>query len=63
MTRGDLFLIFMALGVLYDDPPPTFEAAVVEEKAKASAGKDANLAKLLGKGQTWTVGGTAADPV
>ncbi|MGZ5792361.1 MAG: thiamine pyrophosphate-dependent enzyme, partial [Croceibacterium sp.] len=53
----------MALGVLYDDPRPTFESAVIEEKAKASAGKEANLAKLLGKGQTWTVSGTAADPV
>nr|WP_137678244.1 2-oxoacid:ferredoxin oxidoreductase subunit beta [Parerythrobacter lutipelagi] len=53
----------MALGVLYDDPRPTFESAVVEERARASAGKDANLAKLLGKGQTWTVSGTAQDPV
>ena len=52
----------MALGVLYDDPRPTFEAAVLEQNAKASAGKDANLAKLLAKGQTWTVGGTAAGP-
>ena len=53
----------MALGVLYDDPRPTFESAVIEERAKASEGKEANLAKLLGKGQTWTVSGTAADPV
>ena len=47
----------MALGVLYDDPRPTFEAAVAEERAKASAGKEPNLARLLAKGQTWTVGG------
>ena len=53
----------MALGVLYDDPRPTFESAVIEERARASEGKDANLAKLLGKGQSWTVGETAADPV
>jgi 2-oxoglutarate ferredoxin oxidoreductase subunit beta len=53
----------MALGVLYDDPRPTFEAAVAEERAKSSAGKDTNLAKLLGKGQSWTVGDNAADPV
>jgi 2-oxoglutarate ferredoxin oxidoreductase subunit beta len=53
----------MALGVLYDDPRPTFESAVIAEKAQASEGKEANLAKLLGKGQTWTVSGTAADPV
>ena len=53
----------MALGVLYDDPRPTFEEAVIAERAAASEGKVADLAKLLGKGQTWTVGGTAADPV
>lgn len=45
----------MALGVLYDDPRPTFESAVTEERARATAGKQANLTKLLGKGQTWTV--------
>ena len=53
----------MALGVLYDDPRPTFESAVVAEREQASAGKEANLAKLLAKGQTWTVSGTAQDPV
>ena len=53
----------MALGVIYDDPRPTFEATVVEANALASAGKEPNLAKLLGKGQTWTVSGTAQDPV
>jgi len=45
----------MALGVIYDDPRPSYEAAVAEERQKAVAGKTANLAKLLGKGQTWTV--------
>ena len=53
----------MALGVLYDDPRPTFEDAVIRERKMASEGKEANLAKLLGKGQTWTVSGTAQDPV
>jgi len=53
----------MALGVIYDDPRPTFEAAVHEQNAAASKGKTANLAALLAKGQTWTVGGTAQDPV
>ncbi|MFN6936049.1 MAG: thiamine pyrophosphate-dependent enzyme, partial [Tsuneonella sp.] len=53
----------MALGVLYDDPRPTFESAVAEERARATEGKQANLAKLLATGQTWTVGGTAQDPV
>jgi 2-oxoglutarate ferredoxin oxidoreductase subunit beta len=52
----------MALGVLYDDPRPTFESAVIAEKAQASEGKDANLAKLLGKGQSWRVEETAAGP-
>ncbi len=45
----------MALGVLYDDPRPTFEAAVMAEREQAAAGKEPNLAKLLAKGQTWTV--------
>ena len=30
---------------------------------KAVAGKEPNLAALLAKGQTWTVSGTAQDPV
>jgi 2-oxoglutarate/2-oxoacid ferredoxin oxidoreductase subunit beta len=45
----------MALGVLYDDPRPTFNDAVVAQNADASAGKSADLGKLLAKGQTWTV--------
>ena len=45
----------MALGVLYDDPKPTFEDAVVAQNAKASEGKTADLGMLLAKGQTWTV--------
>jgi len=45
----------MAIGVLYDDPRPTFEAAVVEQNAKASEGKKPDLQSLLNKGQTWTV--------
>jgi 2-oxoglutarate ferredoxin oxidoreductase subunit beta len=53
----------MALGVIYDDPRPTYEAAVVEQNRKLAAGKQANLAKLLATGQTWTVSGTAQDPV
>jgi 2-oxoglutarate ferredoxin oxidoreductase subunit beta len=52
----------MALGVIYDDPKPTFEAAVVEERAKLSEGKDTNLAKLLGKGQSWTVSADEGHP-
>ena len=54
----------MALGVIYDDPRPTYEATVLGQDKAANAGKTANLAKLLAKGQTWTVGSdTAADPV
>ena len=45
----------MALGVLYDDPRPTFNDAVVAQNAAASEGKVADLNKLLSKGQTWTV--------
>ena len=45
----------MALGVLYEDPAPTFESAVVAQNAQASAGKAPDLAKLLAKGQTWMV--------
>ena len=45
----------MALGVLYDDPRPTFEAAVMAQNASASAGKVADLQALVSKGQNWTV--------
>lgn len=45
----------MALGVLYDDPRPTFEAAVIEQNAKASEGKVADLQALISRGQNWTV--------
>lgn len=45
----------MALGVIYDDPRPTYEAAVLAQDAKACEGKSPDLAKLLAKGQTWTV--------
>ncbi len=45
----------MALGVLYDDPRPTFEDAVLGQDTQARAGKSADLGKLLAKGQTWKV--------
>ncbi|UIJ47261.1 2-oxoacid:ferredoxin oxidoreductase subunit beta [Sphingomonas cannabina] len=45
----------MALGVLYDDPAPTFESAVVAQNRQASEGKTADLQKLLSQGQTWMV--------
>jgi 2-oxoglutarate ferredoxin oxidoreductase subunit beta len=53
MTLDEGFPI--ALGVIFDHPRPTFERAVVEQNAKASEGKSANLQALLNKGQTWTV--------
>ena len=46
----------MALGVLYDDPAPTFDSVVVEQNATVAKGKVADLQKLVSKGQTWTVG-------
>ncbi len=45
----------MALGVLYDDPRPTFDSAVIEQNAKLSEGKTPDLQALISKGQTWTV--------
>ena len=45
----------MALGVIYDRPAATFDAAVAEQNAAASVGKKADLQQLLSKGQTWTV--------
>ncbi|MDP9056355.1 MAG: 2-oxoacid:ferredoxin oxidoreductase subunit beta [Pseudomonadota bacterium] len=45
----------MALGVIYDDPMPSFESALLVQDTKQREGKVANLAKLLAKGQTWTV--------
>ena len=46
----------MALGVLYNDPAPTFDSAVVEQNKATAQGKVADLQKLVSKGQTWTVG-------
>jgi 2-oxoglutarate ferredoxin oxidoreductase subunit beta len=45
----------MALGVIYDDPAPTFESAVVRQNSEASRGKTADLQKLVGKGQSWEI--------
>jgi 2-oxoglutarate ferredoxin oxidoreductase subunit beta len=45
----------MALGVIYEDPAPTFESAVVEQNRAISAGKAPDLQALLSKGQTWEV--------
>jgi 2-oxoglutarate ferredoxin oxidoreductase subunit beta len=45
----------MALGVLYEDPRATFESAVREQNAEASAGKKPDLQALVAKGQSWMV--------
>ncbi len=45
----------MALGVIYDDPAPTFEGAVREQNAQAAAGKSPDLQALVAKGQSWMV--------
>jgi hypothetical protein len=36
-------------------PAPTFESAVVEQNAQASAGKSPDLQALVAKGQSWEV--------
>ncbi len=46
----------MALGVLWDDPAPTFEESVIEQNASAAAGKTPDLQALVAKGQSWMVG-------
>ena len=53
----------MALGVIYDDPQPSYEVSLLGQDAKAREGKSANLAKLLAKGQTWTVGAKDQGPL
>ena len=45
----------MALGILYDDPAPTFDSAVIEQNAAAAAGKKPDLQRLVSQGQTWMV--------
>jgi len=45
----------IALGVIYEDPAPTFESAVMEQNKAASSGKTADLQALVSKGQTWQV--------
>ncbi len=45
----------IALGVIYQNPAPTFESAVVEQNAAAAKGKKPDLQALIAKGQNWTV--------
>ena len=45
----------VALGVIYRDAAATFDAVVRAQADAVSAGKTADLAQLLRRGQTWTV--------
>jgi 2-oxoglutarate ferredoxin oxidoreductase subunit beta len=45
----------VALGVIFDDPRPTFDSAVIAQNVAVSKGKTPDLQGLLAKGQTWTV--------
>ena len=45
----------MALGVIYDDPAPTYEDAVLGQDILKGAGKAPISASCWPKGQTWTV--------
>ena len=45
----------VALGVIYEDPAPTFDKAVTEQNEAAAAGKTPDLQKLVSQGQTWQV--------
>ncbi|WP_114950781.1 2-oxoacid:ferredoxin oxidoreductase subunit beta [Sphingosinicella terrae] len=45
----------MALGVLYDDPRPTFESVLLRQNEEAAAGKRPDLQALVSRGQTWQV--------
>lgn len=45
----------MALGIVYDDPRPTFNQVITEQKDEVSKGKKADLQALIAHGQTWEV--------
>jgi 2-oxoglutarate ferredoxin oxidoreductase subunit beta len=47
----------LALGVIYCDPMPTFDGAMVALNQKIAASKTRDLQKLLRSGQTWSIGG------
>ena len=45
----------IALGVIYCDPTPAFDGAVIEQNRTVAAGKKRDLNALLRKGDTWSV--------
>lgn len=53
----------MALGVIYDDPRPTFEDSLLGQDTAMREGKSTDLGKLLAKGQTWTVSADDQGPL
>ena len=53
LMPADAFPI--ALGVIYENPAPTFESVVIEQNKAAASGKTPDLQALVAKGQTWQV--------
>jgi len=47
----------LALGVIYCDPTPTFDGAMLALSQKVAASKTPDLQRLLRSGQTWTIAG------
>jgi 2-oxoglutarate ferredoxin oxidoreductase subunit beta len=45
----------IALGVIYENPAPTYESAVLEQNRTAASGKTPDLQALVARGQTWMV--------
>jgi 2-oxoglutarate ferredoxin oxidoreductase subunit beta len=46
----------MAMGVIHDNPKPSYEVELLGQDARARLGKNTKLAKLLAKGQARVVG-------
>ncbi len=53
----------IALGVIYCNPAPTYDSAVIAQQQKVAASKKPDLEMLLRSGETWTIGenGSAAN--
>jgi len=49
----------IALGIIYCDPTPAFDNAIIAQNRKASDGKTRDLNALLRRGDTWLVNGEA----
>jgi 2-oxoglutarate ferredoxin oxidoreductase subunit beta len=45
----------IALGVIYQNPAPTFDSAVIEQNSAVAKGRKPDLQALISKGQTWQV--------